>query len=519
MTSTPYPVLGLKVPTLRGRKRALDEVIRHLIKSTPDHVSVIGPKLVGKTVLLHGLKDYFSKEGSPYAATLYWDMRHGSPSTDKEFYRAFAGRLRQALQAVDPELAAMLGEGEEKIQSDLSSAFELLRDESKKVLVILDGFDELLHATGITGNLWDYLLSLAQYPSLCFVTGSRRRLRELCASPESRTSDFWNIFFDTPITLGPFDEEDWTDFLGPFSEQGVTIDSSAKKELGNWTGGIPVLAAALASLCLKSGRTSISKAEVDQTAEEVLNAYQDHLDTLWDDCSAEEQGDLVDLAQKGGFSLSEIPAPRRDSLVLRGYAASTGNKLRLACRLMEKHAVLRGENLSDLRRVFGSVDRYERNIQAFLELRLAQVKNADSELKGYIEKAVRDLLPESKHSIVWMRSIAERALDLIWEKELPTKEVPREWTESWKQDERDPPAGLIPSERRKQIYLLRLMGDSKKAGNTRVSRPSYLLLEYIHSVGNFGQHTEGQSVSLQFGAVTCFSAIELYEQLAKELKN
>ena len=518
MTSNPYRVLGLQVPVLRGRRRAFEDVVKHLTKLTPDHVSVISPKLAGKTVFLNGLKEYFSRKGFPYVATLYWDVRHGTPATDKEFYRVFACRLRQTLQAVDPALAGMLDEGEEKIQSCLSSIFELLHEESKKVLVILDGLDEMLRAEGITGNLWDYLLSLAQYRSLRFVTGSRHRLRELCASPESRTSDFWNIFFDTPISLGPLGDDDWSEFLHPFFEHGVTIDPSALKELRNWTGGVPVLAAAVASrLFEQSAEGTISKPEVDRVGEEVLSAYQDHLDDLWADCSAEEQGDLIDLARREELPLSEVAEQRRESLVLRGYAVSTSSKLKPVCRLMEKHAIRRGENLSDLRRLFGDAERYERNIQSLLDLRLAQIKNADPELMGYVEKAVRDLLPEPEHAVVWMRSVAERALDLLWDKELPTRKIPQEWTESWKQEEANPPEGLIPNERRRQMYLLRLMVDKRKAGKTRVSRPSYLLLEHIQSLGNFGQHKEGQPVSLRFAVVVCLSAIELCEQLAKDL--
>ncbi|MBI4640402.1 MAG: hypothetical protein HY731_06890, partial [Candidatus Tectomicrobia bacterium] len=322
------------------------------------------------------------------------------------------------------------------------------------------------------------------------------------------------------ISIGPFDEEDWQELLTPFSGKGITIDSSAQKELRNWTGGVPVLVAAMASRLFEqhSTRETISKSQVDMVAGEVLSSCQDHLDTLWYDCSVAEQGDLVDLAQKGELSLSEIPFDRSTSLKLRGYAVSSGSKLKPSCRLMEKHAIQRGESLSDLRRVFGDSRRYERNIQAFLELRLAQLKSVDLELKGYVEKAVRDLLPEPKHAMVWMRSIAERALDLIWEKELPTREIPKEWTEGWKYSgKNNPPGGTVPSNRGIQCYLLRLMVDPREAGTTKVSRPTCLLLDYLQSVGDFGQHRkEGEDMPLYFAAAICLSAIELCEQLARD---
>ena len=43
----PYQVLGTSVPSLLSRKRLLDQVERHLLKPSPDHVQVVGPSLYG----------------------------------------------------------------------------------------------------------------------------------------------------------------------------------------------------------------------------------------------------------------------------------------------------------------------------------------------------------------------------------------------------------------------------------------------------------------------------------------
>ena len=55
----------------------------------------------------------------------------------------------------------------------------------------------------------------ARGPVSVFVTGSRRRLRELCRTEESQTSDFWEDFLRyTRCQVGCFEEHDWTrDFL------------------------------------------------------------------------------------------------------------------------------------------------------------------------------------------------------------------------------------------------------------------------------------------------------------------
>ncbi len=121
MTANPYPVPGVHIPTLRGRQKIVDVMIRHLTKPTPDHISVIGPQFIGKTVLLKGLWEHFSKERSQYATALYWDVRHGAPATDRDFYHAFAVRLQQAIEPVDPQLAGMLNENETNFQIETTS--------------------------------------------------------------------------------------------------------------------------------------------------------------------------------------------------------------------------------------------------------------------------------------------------------------------------------------------------------------------------------------------------------------
>ena len=48
----PYEVLNNRTAPMRGRLKQVEALRRHLTKPTPDHVSVIGPKHIGKTMLL-----------------------------------------------------------------------------------------------------------------------------------------------------------------------------------------------------------------------------------------------------------------------------------------------------------------------------------------------------------------------------------------------------------------------------------------------------------------------------------
>ena len=252
-----------------GRERLLERLLRHLTKPTPDHMCVVGPPLFGKSVFLNHVAAYFKEAGDHYITSLYWDLRHSTPGTDDQFRRRFAERVRDALQPVQPDLAEDLDPEDDALADLLPLVFDEMDRKGVRFLAVLDGFDHVLEGSGITRNLWDYMRTLCEKTSLRLATGSRSRLRELCKSEDSRTSDFWEIFYHTPLEVGCFEEYDWNGFLDPFKSRGITFDGSAVKEIANWTGGVPVLAAALAERLLDGGsrrRASLSKSHVDRIA-------------------------------------------------------------------------------------------------------------------------------------------------------------------------------------------------------------------------------------------------------------
>ena len=519
MSDNPYQVLGVGIPPMLGRERLFERLRRHLTKPTPDHMCVVGPPLFGKSVLLNHLADHFKDAGDHYVTSLYWDLRHRTPMTDEEFRRRFAERIKAALQSVQSDLAEYL---DPEDSEDLHIVFDEMQRKGLRFLAVLDGFDHLLAGSDITRNLWDEMRYLGQMTSLRFVTGSRRRLRELCMTEESRTSDFWEIFYDTPKEVRCFEERDWNGFLDPFKQRGVTFDSSARKEIVNWTGGVPMLAAALAGRLLAEAPkgTLLSKVHVDAIAKEVAKEKRDLLSALWDDCPIDLQSDLIALAN-GDIPISEVHDDRKRMLELRGFARESGKNLQASCRLMAEYAKQRAGGVENLRRLFGDAERFESNIQSLLDLRSDQIHGADPELMGYVKRAIELLQHEPIHSVKWVRSIAERALELIWDAELgPDRSLPERWKRAkvyfveQKQDsqKQDP----FPEESLgAQCGILRRSTDKKVL--KIIKKPTQLLVDHLHSVGNFGQHMGRNTVSVPIAASFCLSAISLCESLAQDL--
>jgi hypothetical protein len=528
MKDNPFQVLGPEVPPMLGRRDLTEKVRAYLDKERPEHVSVMGPALYGKSVLLQEVARIYS-EGQPgYLGAAYVDLRRRTPSTDDELRERFADKLASALSKSWPEGAELLRFDDVKIKERLQLVGRELAKTDESVLMVMDGFDDVLANPGITSEMWDGLLSIAAEPVLRYVTGSRLPLRELCLTEESRTSDFWEIFHDVPVIVGCLGDSDGEDFLAPFGQKEVTVGKAARQQLEHWTGGVPILLTALLQSMwewAESGAT-VSGEDVDRLAERLMERRRQLLAALWEECTVEMKTDLADLT-RGELRVRAVPESRLRRLERRGFVRREGKRIVFACGLMERFVERESAGVTSLQRVFGDPELFQQNVRMLLEVRLAQVPVADKTLHGYVEQAIRHLQPEPSHSTVWVRSIADRALDLIWERELRDGvTLPESWMIAWRragiQHLPDDGHGRLPGERGRQLRVLRYATGSGVGGRslkrlTRwVTRPTALLVDHLQSVGNFGQHQDGE-VTASFAVSTCNSAIALCESLAADL--
>jgi hypothetical protein len=85
MTEPRFPILGPSVPPMVGREVHTERAWRALTKTSPSHISVVGPRHSGKTVFLTALANRVRNDGSFYTGTIYWDLGHLTPSSDADF--------------------------------------------------------------------------------------------------------------------------------------------------------------------------------------------------------------------------------------------------------------------------------------------------------------------------------------------------------------------------------------------------------------------------------------------------
>jgi hypothetical protein len=511
-----------------GREGTAARLQAHLDKKRPDHVSVLGPALYGKSVLLRELARRYAPGRPGYLTSTYLNLRIRTPETDGQLRERVAQGLTESFRETWSEGADLLAFEDVELEERLRLVGQELASTEEWVLLILDGFDEVLANPGITRSVWDGMMEVASKPVLRFVTGSRRPLRELCRTEEARTANFWEIFHDSPVVVGCFEEEDWPALLEPFERADIEIGEAARTAIERWTGRIPVLVIALLESLWREtvAGDGISADQIDSLAPRLMKRRRQLLLALWEDCSAEMKTDLTDLAQRS-LRARDVPAGRLLKLERRGFVRQRGKRLEHATELMKAIASEEASGVGGLNRLFGDQERFAQNTRMLLELRLAQVPVVDKALHGFVEQAIRNLQPEPRHALVWVRSIVDRALDLVWKRELGDgSTLPESWISEWQragfQRLPDDGHGRLPRERGRQLGTLRfatgsgVRGQSIRRLTRDVTRPTVLLIDHLHEVGNFGQH-QGDPVELDFAAAVCLTAITLCVSLGRDL--
>ncbi|MBX3077080.1 ATP-binding protein, partial [Candidatus Obscuribacterales bacterium] len=408
MDNSPYQVLGISPHKLYGRHHDLTKFLSRLHKARPEHISLVGHRGFGKSVFLRAVAE--QAVNKTFAACIYWDLKRCSINSDSDFYKQFAIELAGPMRTIHPELAKLLSGQDTEMFETLNIVFETLEEESKTLLIILDGIDEILLEEGLSKNLWDHLRSLAERSSACFVTATRRRLRELLAG-DSRTSPFWNIFSDTPTILSSFSDADWIEILAPFENAKIAFSTGARTELINWTGGVPLLVAALCRYVWQhcDQGTTLTNEEINEFGDKCYEDFEEYFQLLWDDCTEDQRGDFVNLVEKGSLPSTSMAARSRTGLKERGFIKEASATLKPSCRFMERYARDYGSRSSYIRLLFAADSDFENNIKSTLQLRFEQTDKLDSELRDYLRQSI-DSLGKPVMVVNPIRAFANRIL-------------------------------------------------------------------------------------------------------------
>lgn len=532
------PLFTTHVPMI-GRARIFERMSGDLTKATPQHLSVVGPRYSGKTVLLDAVAQSMTDSGK-FECVLSWDLGHHTPQCDTEFLSALQTRVAEGLKEIRRDLFDYLTE-DEAGYDELREVIDALGKKGKSILMIWDGFDRPLREGKLTRNLWDNLLELCRQDGLVLVTATRKKLQELVRDEKSVTSEFWQVFEVVP--LGPLDMPDIEEFVAVSSEH--QFQPGAVTELENWSGGIPPLVVALLNQVQHLvPQGYVSNEVVNKAAETLDEKAIAAIEAIWNDLP-ESTIDLFRLiCEKGEFVSADAGRPDRSLLLSIGLARQAGNKLIPGCKLMARHSRQINNSTTALEHLFGTWNAYQGNIRGILERRISQIPRFDDRLFRMVERGLKDLPSYPEDCLNNLTHIEERALDLIWGHEadqdrcFPAKVI-SSWSEATlriQKDRRvrimgdmvqadetgDPKAWSVPSDRTAQLTLLQYLTGSHQVYCQSiaigVSKDTYALLNAVHSFRNRSQHASGQAIHLGVAVSAVMLCVELLACLQRELQ-
>ena len=185
---------------------------------------------------------------------------------------------------------------------------------------------------------------------------------------------------------------------------------------------------------------------------------------------------------------------------------------------MKRYSQEQEGEVGTLQWLFGDADAFKSNIPRLLEHRLEQIRaipSADRALMDHVQFVIELLQQHGPiRSLGPVRDIEDRALELIWDAELGpnNRSLPKTWKPKLSKPRKS--VAEVPEDRGVQCGILRDI--TNKNGSEVITKPTQLLVDHLHSIGNFRHHMGNSTVSEPIAASFCLSAISLCESLAAD---
>ena len=531
MSGPKFPILGTDVPPMLGQAAIMNRLWSDLTKTTPSNLSIIGPRFVGKTVIMNALAQRVAKEESPYAVVMYWHLGHISPVSDDDFITQLCEQLRESLSQSDADTSGYRKHLEDHSFSNLSEVADFLDEEELPILMLWDGFDKPLGQGKLTGHLWDQMRTLFYGKRHKIVTATRKPLSDLIRSQDAITSPFWNIFDMNPVRIDAFDEQDRETIINELSVH--SFQAGAKTELANCSSGFPPLFLELLNqIVFDTPKGLVDNEIVNRAAKKAVENLTDVISAMWQDCPAGAKDLYMHLVDRGNLLSSDAKRHEAACLVEKGFAKKTGNNLAAACRMLQEHIQGAKPSTGSMAHLFGSWNDYKTNIRSFLERRLAHISRFDDRLYRLIERAIDDIPDYPDDCLNNLTGIRDCALNLIWVREFGSDmRVPKDVIAYWTVIPRSQHNMIqymmnnnrwnVPTDPLSQIRLLALLTGSHRNFDSKAnatSKDTYVLIDAIHNFRNRAQHHDGQAIHLGVAVSAIMTCLELLGCLEREMK-
>ncbi len=223
-----------------GREEVLSRLFSYLNKPSPQNVSIVGQRRIGKSWLLRkvaldeALRSRYLNEPGKYTF-IYWDLQGEPHLSPDHFFKRLIDLLFKYLPQ-DLREACRDEAGEQSTEDAITDILDLLEADEHRVILLLDEFAAITRDTTFAEAFFSHLRSVFGRPAMTCVTASYRSLGEMChLGPDS---PFFGIF--SRIQLSLFVKEEAEGFIiEPFAAAGIQVEPAAIKAILRLTGPHP----------------------------------------------------------------------------------------------------------------------------------------------------------------------------------------------------------------------------------------------------------------------------------------
>jgi hypothetical protein len=197
-----------------GRKPVVKRIMSRISAESPQSVSLVGERRIGKSSLLNFLN-------FPQTRLTYMDEPEQYLFLFIDFQQLRATEETEIIRMIFTELKKQLGNEIELVCNENFDGLRFLCDQitekEYKFILFFDEFESVTKNEHIGPEFYSFFRSLANNFDVAFVTASGRNLKDMCVSHQISDSPFFNIF--AVHHLGLFKETEALQLIEKPSEQ------------------------------------------------------------------------------------------------------------------------------------------------------------------------------------------------------------------------------------------------------------------------------------------------------------
>jgi hypothetical protein len=480
-----------------GRNALIERLIRDL---GTRHLNLAGPRSTGKSCVARALQ-LDPRLAEQFQAVIYCDIKSRSPDGDEEFFHYLKEELFQQLP---DSLSKILLDPSENVDTEeaLAESAEAWEEAGSRVLIILDGIDDAFLSLE---DGWDFLCGFVDKRSVRVLATSRRRIR-LLANSRKKVGSNMHERFKSPTELPPLDRSDIQSIV---ELAGGEVSDALVSVLVDWTGGHAGLLVALCDEAMRSEREVLTMESINGAGKQMVAERNEALEIAWDDLQPEERNLIITSARLGAAPVEGGDGARLQKL---GFATVAHGKLTLNARLINDFASGAGDTEALFRDWFGTEVSYLSSMKQVLSLRLGPRQDDEAPIVQNVRDGIEAIERPDKASRVF-RDIVKEALELIWDAEIPDREVPPftngggpnwlVWDHSW------------PRNNEGFQNMLDLMTHDKfwVSPPKRLNRKVFAMVSFLIHAGDFKNHQNQQVMTPGFLVSSLVTAVELVTEM------